>query len=138
MKFIDVETSNGVTVLDINGLVPLSFCPPGYDKADAPVSGLQQRWFIRKTDKLRVCLSASREQDKRAWLHVSFSFKNKTPAYKEMTHVKAIFIGPNRPAYMVFPRAEDHYNLHEHCLHLWAPLEGVDPLPDFLAAAGAI
>jgi len=138
VKFVDVETFNGVTVLDINSLVPPLFCPPGYSAVDPPLPGVAQRWFVRKADKLRVCLTASRERDNRAWLHVSFSFKNKTPAYKDMTHVKAIFVGPNRPAYMVLPRTIDHFNLHEHCLHLWVPLTGEDPLPDFLASGEGI
>ena len=123
-------------VLSIDKIVPKTFCPPGYESREdvAP----EQRVFIRKTDKLKVLITAVREQDGRAWLHVSFSFKNKMPAYKEMTHVKAVFIGANRVAYMVLPRSEDHYNFHPYCLHLFSPLEGEDPLPDFLASVGGI
>ena len=136
--FVEVEhADNGCAVLDIN-LVISPRAPKGYYRAGSATDMPQQRWFMRDGDNLKVCITAQRELDTRPWLHVSFSFSAKMPTYEDMTQVKALFIGPNYPAYMVLPRAKDHFNHHPFCLHLWAPLAGEDPLPDFLAGGGGI
>lgn len=108
---------------------------PAYGVEDDP-NDLPRIWRRRRSDKLRVCASVQSYQDNRPWLHVSFSFKSKTPTYADMSHVKAVFIGSALPAYMVMPRSIEHFNFHPHCLHLWSPLEGDDPLPDFLEPGG--
>ncbi len=142
--FIEVEhADNGCAILDINLILNPNprVAPPGYVRT-IPLNPAhytpQQRWFVRDSDDLKVCITASREMDGRPWLHISFSFSNKMPSYEDMTQVKSAFIGPNYPAYMVLPRAKDHFNHHPFCLHLFAPLAGEDPLPDFLAGGGGI
>jgi hypothetical protein len=34
-------------------------------------------------------------------------------------------------AYAVFPPADRYVNIHPHCLHLWARLDGSAVLPEF-------
>lgn len=134
--FIEVEAiDNGCALLDIRYVLATG-APTGYQQY--PVPDTQQRWFFRARDSLKVCITVQREEDGRPWLHVSFSFADKMPTYEDMTEVKSLFIGPNHPAYMVLPRTKDHFNFHQFCLHLWAPLAGEDPLPDFLASIGGI
>jgi hypothetical protein len=76
-------------------------------------------------------------QEYSLWLHVSFSRRDRVPSYEELTHVKRVFVGDDLKAIMVLPAKAEHYNHHEHCLHLYAPL-GRDPLPDFRAEGGGL
>jgi hypothetical protein len=87
---------------------------------------------------LKVIWSAAVELDGRAWLHVSVSRPDRIPSYSDMTRVKSLFIGDDRYAYSVWPAREAHVNIHERCLHLWAVLEGDEPLPDFTQGTGTI
>ncbi len=79
---------------------------------------------------LRVLFSVSRERDGKAWMHVSCSRMDKLPSWKDLIHVKRVFVGPQRKAIQVLPAEDEHVNIHPYCLHLWACL-GDDPLPDF-------
>jgi hypothetical protein len=45
--------------------------------------------------------------------------------------VKRIFIGNDRLALQVFAPKSEHVNYHPNTLHLWAPLSGERPIPDF-------
>lgn len=89
---------------------------------------------------LRVLMSVGRESDGRLWQHVSVSHPKRMPGWEDLQLVKGLFIG-ERYAYQVHPPKEAHYTLAgpgrmSRVLHLWAPLEGDPPLPDFLAARG--
>jgi hypothetical protein len=91
-----------------------------------------QCWDARGPERnLRVIWSIATELDGRAWLHVSVSRPDRLPSYSDMQRVQTLFVGIDRTAYSVWPRRDRHINLHEHCLHLWAVLEGDEPLPDF-------
>jgi hypothetical protein len=87
---------------------------------------------------LTVIYSTALEQDGREWLHVSASRVDRIPSYSDMTRVKNAFIGVHRTAYSVWVPASEHVNIHPNCLHLWAVLEGDDPLPDFTRGTGSI
>ena len=137
MRLHEFASEDDVVVLDVR---PLHKEYPGFDKLPPIViDGIEvpQLWYQRKRDKLRICISGH-VQDGRQWLHLSCSFKSKMPTYLDLAQMKTLFVGPDLPAYMVFPRKKDHYNFHQHCLHLWAPLTGEDPLPEFLDLVGAI
>lgn len=83
------------------------------------------------TSGLHVLLSAGPFAG-RWWLHVSCTAPGRVPYYAELCDVKALFVGRDRQALQVFPRAADHVNLHPYCLHLWACLEeDGDGLPAF-------
>ena len=71
------------------------------------------------------------------WMHVSFSRPTRVPNYAETKAVKALFIGHDRKAIMIFPAEGEHVNIHPHCLHLFSPLDA-DPLPDFRFIEGGI
>lgn len=81
-------------------------------------------------DGLRVICSTA-EYEGREWMHVSMSRKDRLPSYNDMKHVKEVLIGNQRWAAQLFPPACDHVNIHEFCLHLWCPLTGSLPWPNF-------
>ncbi len=96
---------------------------------------------------LRALVSAGIEEDGRRWLHVSVSRRGRTPSWEDLDAVKRLFIGDERYAYQVHPPRAEHYNGQltgalgdpgrvGNVLHLWAPLEGESPLPNFLRARG--
>lgn len=87
---------------------------------------------------LRVIWSVAEELDERIWLHVSVSRPDRLPSYLDLQRAKTLFVGDDRVAYSVWPRASHHVNIHERCLHLWAPLTGDDPLPDFTRGGASI
>ena len=64
------------------------------------------------------------------WLHVSCSYRNRTPHHAELVDVKTTFIG-DRLAVQVFPIRAEYVNEHPHCLHLWCRLDGERITPDF-------
>lgn len=81
-------------------------------------------------DGLHVIVSLARELDERKWMHLSCSRGMRLPSWKDMCDAKDLFIG-DRYAYQVFPSRADYVNINPNVLHLWAPLEGERPLPDF-------
>jgi hypothetical protein len=86
---------------------------------------------------LKVIWSAAEEEDGKIWMHVSVSRPTRLPSYTDLARVKALFIG-DRVSYSVWATAADHVNIHQNCLHLWAVLEGEEPLPDFTRGLGSI
>jgi hypothetical protein len=86
---------------------------------------------------LRVIWSVATELDDRPWLHVSVSRPDRLPSYLDMKQVHAVFIG-DRFAYSVWAPPDEHVSIHDNCLHLWCPLEGERPLPDFTRGMGTI
>jgi len=91
---------------------------------------------------LRVLVSVGVEEDGRKWMHVSLSRSGRVPSWEDVDAVKRLFVGDGRYAYQVIPPRADHYSLPDgpgrfgKVLHLWAPLEGEPPLPNFLRARG--
>ena len=122
------------------GVLPETL-PPSWSRLRAPQ--LQAATFRRerpaddRRDRLTVLVSAHVEADGKRWVHVSASKPGRMPTYDDLAEVKRLFIGDERSAYQVFARADEHYNLHETCLHIWACLDG-DPLPDFRYPGGGV
>lgn len=52
-------------------------------------------------------------------LHVSLSYKNRIPTYYELSEVKDLFMGDIN-AVQYFVKKDEHVNIMNHCLHLWA------------------
>jgi hypothetical protein len=100
--------------------------PAGWQLHNDPVRGV---WYS-SGDGLRVIMTAAEERDGKRWMHVSFSRANRLPSWDDLRKVKDIFIGRERLAVQVLPKARDYVNHHPHTLHLWSCLEG-DPVPDF-------
>ena len=93
-----------------------------------------QRWGngygLIERSGMKVIVSVG-EYDGREWMHVSMSREDRLPSYNDMKHVKEIVIGNDRWAAQLFPPVENHVNIHPFCLHLWAPLTGSLPWPNF-------
>lgn len=92
---------------------------------------------------LRVMMDAGYEEDGSVWIHASASRRGRTPSWEDMDLVKRLFIGNDRVAYQVHPKSDEHYTLSGNkdqrlgtCLHLWAPVDDVPRLPNFLRARG--
>lgn len=100
------------------------------------VGGDGEAW--ERANSMRVIWSAATELDGRVWLHVSVSRPDRLPSYSDMKMVKRYFIGSDRFAYSVWAPDDEHVNIHERCLHLWAPLVGGNVLPDFTRGMGTI
>lgn len=81
------------------------------------------RGFQHKRTKMVVLRSYSKSSDGSDWIHVSVSYKNKTPSWEEMAAVKNLFLGPEVEAYQVMPKREDYVNVHRYCLHIWMPVD---------------
>lgn len=87
------------------------------------------------TRGIAVMVSVAIERDGKPWKHVSVSRKDKRiPTYDDMAWARALVVGPNQHAYMVFPAKEEYVNmapsLGVEVLHLFVPIDH-RPLPDF-------
>lgn len=87
-------------------------------------------WVINPARELRVGVSEAIEKDGRRWRHVSASKPKRVPNYEEMCLVKNVFVGEDVEAYQIGAPKCRHVNIHPHCLHWWAPMDG-PALPDF-------
>lgn len=89
---------------------------------------------------LQVLTSLAREEDERHWIHVSVTRKDlRMPSYDDLKRVKILFIGSQRTAIQLFPKASNHINQHETCLHLWCCVDDdTFGLPDFTSGLGTI
>ena len=77
-----------------------------------------------------MIIDCAEKSDGSQWIHASVSRKDWDPTHADMMAVKRDFIG-DRYAYSVYPPAEKYVNIHPHCLHLWARLDGKPVLPEF-------
>lgn len=104
---------------------------------------LEGGWVLRMADDhgeawlhepsgLTVIWSVDREADGRAWLHASMAGPGRVPTWDELKFLKAWLVSDDRYAYQVLPRADKYVNVNPHVLHLWAVVDGPEPLPDFV------
>lgn len=107
--------------------------PPGWTVVEVECDGAQ--WVNIKRG-ISVIASIS-TYDGKVWLHVSLNRDRAMLRYEDMAYVKRHWVGPHRKAIQVFAPESEHVNIRQHCLHLWACLDG-DPLPDFTMGTGAI
>lgn len=107
-----------------------------HDDWNLDVDGEDGQAWQRGT--LRVIWSMAIEDDERVWLHVSASRPDRLPSYLDMKGVKSVFVGDERYAYSVWADNVAHINIHPHCLHLWSPIDGHNPLPDFTRGGNSI
>ncbi len=71
------------------------------------------------------------------WEHVSvhgrYTRRNKkikvTPTWEDMCFVKDLFWDKDEVVVQYHPAEEDYVNVHEHCLHLWKPIQAEMPTP---------
>ena len=85
---------------------------------------------------LKVLADIAMKPDCRNWLHVSFSRKDRLPSYRDLMKVKELFFR-DLLAIQIFPKPEDHVNIHPFCLHLWA-CEDQALIPEMSFGSGSI
>lgn len=88
-------------------------------------------YVLQERAGLRVIASTAPHEDGRDWLHVSISREKRLPSYDDLKYVKSVIVGNDRWAAQFFPPASEHVNIHQFCLHLWTPLTGTLPWPNF-------
>lgn len=98
--------------------------------------GPRGKVFEHKTMPLRVIITIPDDEgfiaycDGQEWIHVSVSHKDRLPSYQEMKEIKRVFIGDERMAISIWPKARVHVNIAKNCLHLWHRADA-DPCPTF-------
>lgn len=63
------------------------------------------------------------------WEHLSVSYQDETPSWDFMQEMKEMFWKDNEVCMQLHPKAEDYINNHEHCLHIWKPIDVDIPTP---------
>lgn len=63
------------------------------------------------------------------WDHVSVSFRNRCPSWKEMCEVKRMFFHDDEAAFELHPIASEYVNQSPCCLHIWKPRKEAIPTP---------
>lgn len=67
--------------------------------------------------------------DGEGWEHVSVSMPNRTPSWEQMCFIKNLFWGEDETVVQYHPPKSEYINNHEHCLHLWRPINQQIPVP---------
>lgn len=67
------------------------------------------------------------------WEHVSVTLtdggKQETPTWEEMCYVKDLFWSKDATVIEYHPKESEYVNNHNHCLHLWRPINQEMPTP---------
>ncbi len=63
------------------------------------------------------------------WEHVSISRQDKTPTWEEMCHIKDMIFDDDEVVIQYHPKKKDYVNMHQHCLHMWRPINEELPIP---------
>ena len=63
------------------------------------------------------------------WEHLSVSRRNQTPSWDIMCKMKEIFWNDKEVCVEYHPAKKDYINAHEHCLHIWRPINKKLPTP---------
>lgn len=69
---------------------------------------------------------ASKEKE---WEHVSISCEDETPSWDITQRVKEMMFEDEEVVMQLHPKKSQYKNLHEHCLHLWRPINKKIPTP---------
>lgn len=93
--------------------------------------------YLNARSRMAVIASVE-EHDGQRWLHVSCSFPDRLPSWDDLKMVKETFIGREALALQVLPPETEYVNLHPYCLHLWARIDGVRPVPRFTGSRGVL
>lgn len=81
-------------------------------------------WTHKIVPGLNVLRSLAETENGEKWIHVSLSRRDRMPEWVEIRKVKDHFLG-DIEAYQVLPKKQDYVNVHNFCLHLWAPVDGL-------------
>ena len=64
------------------------------------------------------------------WEHVSVSNPQRTPSWEVMCKIKELFFEDEEVVMQLHPKKSEYVNNHEHCLHLWRPIDSEIPIPN--------
>ena len=131
-KGVSYRVGEGGRPLSLEMIAP-HILPSGWAESDARRVFPERDYGrgYRSPTGLLVLLSASIEDDRKRWLHVSISHRGgRLPTWGEMCQCKDLFCGAERTAYQIHPPQSKHISIHEKVLHLWCPLDG-SVTPDF-------
>lgn len=67
--------------------------------------------------------------DGEEWEHVSASNESRCLTWDEMCEVKDLFFDAEECVIQFHPPKSEYVNLHDFCLHLWRPVNGVISRP---------
>lgn len=82
--------------------------------------------FLVPFESYTLCCIAS---DGGGWEHVSVSLKHRTPSWKQMCFIKDLFWDAEDCCVQYHPPQSEYVNNHEHCLHIWRPINEKLPCP---------
>jgi hypothetical protein len=80
-----------------------------------------------------LVIIASPGDEEIQWEHVSVSTRHRCPYWSEMCYVKDLFWESDETVMQLHPAKSDYVNNHNHCLHLWKPINANIPLPPSIA-----
>jgi hypothetical protein len=60
------------------------------------------------------------------------------PTYADLLEVRRRFFREGDTVLHVFPPSSEHFSYHDHCLHLWTPIDGSRPIPDLRGQGGGV
>lgn len=110
----DVTLANGLLLVH-DGEASISFL----DGAAAALQPMAAAAVYRSRVGLLVIASIDQTRKWGPLLHVTMSYKDRNPSWREIRLIKDAFYGTARDAMMVLPREPDYVNVHRHCFHLW-------------------
>lgn len=117
----------------------MTISPPVVLPVGWRVAQLRGDGYALVNDRTGQSIIASDEiHDGRRWLHVSTAFVDRLPTWLELRDLKNWLIGREKLAIQVLPRESEYVNIHPNCLHLFSPLDGPDPIPDFTQGSGSL
>lgn len=97
--------------------------------ASRPRSGNNGVFMIpvpkRKKELFQVIAS-----DGEGWEHVSVSLEDRDPTWSEMCYIKDLFWDSEDTVIQYHPPKKEYMNQHQHCLHLWKPINIEFPRPE--------
>lgn len=87
------------------------------------------KFHVRRGGVVLQIISSGTGEGSMGWEHVSVSLPDRCPTWEEMDWVRRQFWEDDEVVMQLHVAVSDHVNVHNHCLHLWRPLEAEIPLP---------
>ena len=86
-------------------------------------------WLITNPKRISEAASVIWGSNEDGWEHVSVAFPNRCPTWDEMCIAKDVFWREDEACYQIHPAKAVYINIHNYCLHIWRPKDGVLILP---------
>lgn len=86
-------------------------------------------WLMTKPKRISEAAYVIWGSNEDGWEHVSVSFPKRCPTWDEMCIAKDVFWREDEACYQIHPAKVTYINIHNYCLHIWRPKDGVLILP---------